>query len=232
MKLLATHDPLAALAGADAEALTALLEQVNTEDAAVQELLDEIAAEAGIETTKREWVEYHVNRKPVILDSVVFGSYAACSWAWGYSDDYERFREWKQTPSIYPKRTDEMADDLAELIKLWARQWRGFVITVPPPGVSKGREYAAGFLGKGVATRLGVDFVTVFGDFPEEKRRHHPRASLERKKLPPVLVWPDMPIVLVDDGVSSGTTARLCIRALGDHPCWFFAWIRHNAKGS
>lgn len=46
-KLLATHDPIAALAGADADALGKLLAQVETEDEAVQRLLDEVAAEAA-----------------------------------------------------------------------------------------------------------------------------------------------------------------------------------------
>ena len=43
-KLLATHDPLAAMAGADAKAVGRLLAQVETEDEAVRRLLDEVAA--------------------------------------------------------------------------------------------------------------------------------------------------------------------------------------------
>jgi len=46
--ILATFDPIGALAVADAEVLADLLAQVRTEDEAVQRLLDEVASEAGI----------------------------------------------------------------------------------------------------------------------------------------------------------------------------------------
>jgi len=46
--VLATLDPIAAMAGADAERLAALLEGVSTGDAAVQAMLGDIAARAGI----------------------------------------------------------------------------------------------------------------------------------------------------------------------------------------
>lgn len=46
--ILATIDPIAAMAGADAEKLDALLAEVNTDDAAVRALLDEMRAAHGI----------------------------------------------------------------------------------------------------------------------------------------------------------------------------------------
>ena len=46
--VLATIDPLAGLAGTDSEQLAQLLEEVGTGSAAVQELLSELAANAGI----------------------------------------------------------------------------------------------------------------------------------------------------------------------------------------
>lgn len=48
--ILATHDPLAAMAQADAAALDALLASVNSGDAAVQALLAELAEDAGLYT--------------------------------------------------------------------------------------------------------------------------------------------------------------------------------------
>lgn len=45
-KLLALHDPLAALAGRDEAALSELLQDMETENQAVQELLEELAAPA------------------------------------------------------------------------------------------------------------------------------------------------------------------------------------------
>ncbi len=47
-KLLAAHDPIAAMAGADAEALAELLAQIETEDEALQAMLKELAEEYGI----------------------------------------------------------------------------------------------------------------------------------------------------------------------------------------
>lgn len=47
-KVLATLDPIAAMAGADADVLAQLLEMVSTEDEAVQALLSQIAEDAGI----------------------------------------------------------------------------------------------------------------------------------------------------------------------------------------
>lgn len=48
--LLATHDPLAAMATADAAALDALLATVNSGDQAVQEMLAQLAAQSSIPT--------------------------------------------------------------------------------------------------------------------------------------------------------------------------------------
>jgi len=48
--LLATHDPLAAMATADAAALDALLSSVNSGEAAVQKMLAELAAQSSVPT--------------------------------------------------------------------------------------------------------------------------------------------------------------------------------------
>lgn len=80
VKLLATVDPLAALAGSDADALTALLEQVSTEDAAVQRLLDEIAAEAGMPEVNRVPAGEKPNPRQLPLDVIytIQGADASC----------------------------------------------------------------------------------------------------------------------------------------------------------
>ena len=77
MKLLATHDPLAALAGSDAEALGKLLAQVETENEAVQKLLDEIAAEAGV-VLPENWPEYDES----IADEVEYLECPECGYKW------------------------------------------------------------------------------------------------------------------------------------------------------
>lgn len=47
-KILATFDPLGTLAGADAVALEKLLAEVNVHDPALQAMLDDVAADAGL----------------------------------------------------------------------------------------------------------------------------------------------------------------------------------------
>ena len=47
VRLLALHDPLAAMAGADDDALAELLQEVHVESAAVQAMLDRMLASAG-----------------------------------------------------------------------------------------------------------------------------------------------------------------------------------------
>lgn len=56
--ILATHDPLAAMAAADAGALDALLGSVQSGEAAVQGMLAELAAGAGAIQPPDEWREY------------------------------------------------------------------------------------------------------------------------------------------------------------------------------
>jgi len=179
--------------------------------------------------------EYSVDYKPCHIDQVALGSYAACSWKRPKSDDYARFLEWKNAPSAYPERTQEMAQTLSDLIEEWSRGWRGFVITVPPSGASKceGKEYAAGFLGKQVATNLNVDFVSVFGHENWQTQKgatHYPTTSALQVDLPVVSIRPTLPVVIVDDAITSGTTARSSLAALRGHPCWFFAWIRNSSR--
>lgn len=57
--ILATLDPLAAMAGTDAAQLDALLRDVSTDSPAIQAMLDELATEAGI-----------VNIKPAGIDQI------------------------------------------------------------------------------------------------------------------------------------------------------------------
>ena len=56
--LLATHDPLAAMATADAGALDALLSSVQSGEEAVQQMLAELAVNAGIVPPDIDWKEY------------------------------------------------------------------------------------------------------------------------------------------------------------------------------
>ena len=105
---------------------------------------------------------------------------------------------------------------------------------MPPPRVSIGQEYPAGFLGKEVATQLTVDFVTVFVEPVKiANKRHWPILQLEEELLggPTIKIRPTCPVILVDDMMTSGATARRCLAALRpETPAWFFCWITNAGR--
>ncbi|HZU06631.1 MAG TPA: hypothetical protein VFB73_11715 [Chloroflexota bacterium] len=76
--VLATFDPLAALAGIDQEQLGALLQEVQTSDAAVQQLLNDLAAEAGVQAPDVEFPEYDEDA----ADDVAWLECPACGHRW------------------------------------------------------------------------------------------------------------------------------------------------------
>jgi hypothetical protein len=195
------------------------------------DIADEFTDTTGRERWKYTLHDFRIRPQAGHLDGVGMGCYSAALWEHGPSDDYKRFLEWKARPSRHKSHTAAMASTLADLISQWSRGWRGYVITVPPPGVSKDRDYPAGYLGREVAGILGVDFATVFKPWAAGKRRHHPQASLEHKdEIPEVVCRPDIPVLIVDDAVTSGTTARACLKALEGSACWFFVYINNANK--
>ncbi|HEY7065853.1 MAG TPA: hypothetical protein VII06_30540 [Chloroflexota bacterium] len=76
--VLATFDPLAALAGIDKEQLAALLQEVETSDAAVQQLLNDLAAECGVQPPDVEFPEYDDGA----ADEVAWLECPACGHRW------------------------------------------------------------------------------------------------------------------------------------------------------
>lgn len=65
-KILATLDPLAAMAESDPEKLAALLDNMETESAELQAMLDELAEDAGIEQEEPEIVEDEAPEPPAV----------------------------------------------------------------------------------------------------------------------------------------------------------------------
>ena len=76
--ILATHDPLAAMATADAGALDALLSSVQSGEAAVQAMLEQLAVNAGIVPPDVDWKEYDESA----ADDVEWNECPACGHRW------------------------------------------------------------------------------------------------------------------------------------------------------
>lgn len=76
--VLATIDPLAAMATADAGALDALLSSVQSGEAAVQAMLAELAVNAGIVPPDVDWKEYD----ETAADDVEFNECPECGHRW------------------------------------------------------------------------------------------------------------------------------------------------------
>ena len=175
--------------------------------------------------------EYTVKREPKAFSAInLFGCYSACVWSKNKSNDYEEFLKWKSNPSELKKQTAEMANDVSHVIELWARNWRGFVITAPPQGISFGGDYPAGILAKEVANNLNVDFVTIFEPWNDNTKSHSPFQSLMRIEPPKLIIKPDLPVLIVDDMITSGNTAKLSMEALQPDPCWVFAWMNNSSR--
>lgn len=203
----------------------------NSFDMALTGFTDKDIAELGI--TIGSFKYFGINREATPAFNIRPGVMTATRWKknkTGDSEDYEQFAKWKQSPSEYPALTAEMANDLSELIAAMFGNWRGFIITVPPQGASKGSEYAAGFLGKQVATNLGVDFVTIFSRPSSEKKYHHPQESLKDEETYSLTVEPNRPTVIVDDAITSGETARRCLRACTNNLVFFIAWVKNSGR--
>lgn len=65
-KVLATHDPLAAMAEADGEILKSLLSEMSSEDEAVRKMLDDLATDSGIKPDPANIVEDEAPEPPAV----------------------------------------------------------------------------------------------------------------------------------------------------------------------
>lgn len=146
------------------------------------------------------------------------GVFAACLAPSSPQDKaWETFKLWKAQPSAHPDVTAHMANEVVELVRavlpVIGRDW---IVTAPPQGKSAaiGSEYAAGMLGKAVATKLDLDYVTIFK--PQVNKKYHGKfESLKRRQEPFELqIVPNTPTIVIDDLITSGTTMRRALDAL------------------
>jgi len=163
---------------------------------------------------------FHVRRTGV-------GVFSACYLREPKRDGrYAAFRNWKADPIGQAEFLDSAAGAIVALVRAWSpvlpSDW---IVTVPPAGVSEGSIYPAGVLGREVATRLSLDFLSTLQRSGPKRRGHHPRESLQQEPYREAVVPPSVALV-VDDFLSSGTTMRLSRAALAavGAPSFGFSW--------
>ncbi len=153
------------------------------------------------------------------------------TWAAAYLRDpqtdprYLDFRRWKQDPNGRADFLDKAAGAIVALIRAWSPLLpSGWIVTTPPAGATEGRTYPAGVLGREVAARLDLDFLTTL-QRGGAKQHHHPLESLRQEPYT-VAVVPPAVALIVDDFISSGTTMRRSREALAaaSAPCFGFTW--------
>lgn len=139
---------------------------------------------------------------------------------------WEAFKSWKDAPSSHRDVTEHLSHELAKLIRevlpVIPKSW---LLTAPPQGKSavEGKEYAAGFLAKRVAELLDLEFVTIFA--PQRAKRYHSKfESLRREERFELIVVPDVPVVVVDDLITSGKTLQGALSTLSDSGCVAFGF--------
>jgi hypothetical protein len=164
-------------------------------------------------------IGYHVARAG-------FGTWAAAYIRTPAADGrYQGFRRWKADPTGQAGFLDTAAAAIVAIIRAWSpvlpSDW---TVTTPPAGASEGGPYPAGVLGREVATRLGLDFVTCLAR-TKAKRWHGPHESRRQEPFT-VAVVPHGVAIVVDDYISSGRTMTLAREALAARgvPSFGFAW--------
>ncbi len=106
-----------------------------------------------------------------------------------------------------------MAQEVVDLVHPWQPSIPvDWTVTTPPQGASAGKEYAAGFLAKAVADKLGLTYLPTLAR-PGEKRWHGRHYALEQEPFE-ILVKPPSVALVVDDMMTSGSTMRLSLEAL------------------
>ena len=147
--------------------------------------------------------------------------------------DWNLLKAWKKNPEIYPSVTTRMAVDISTLLRwvLWIDSpvnYHHLVISTPPQGVSKGKPYPAGFLGKEVSNILSFDYTVIFDT--QDNRKYHGRMESLRKspKEYIAIVQPDCPCILIDDLCTTGETLRKSRDALLSVGSIAMVWLFFN----
>jgi hypothetical protein len=139
------------------------------------------------------------------------------------------FQAWKDAPARFNDFCNAAAEAVAGLIRQWQRSIPSdWIITTPPPGASAAKEYPAGFLGKAVAGKLGLEYLTTLRRTGAKK--WHGRHYAMRQEPFAVTCKPPSVAIVVDDMMTSGTTMRLALDALrtAGVPAFGFAYVGND----
>jgi hypothetical protein len=142
----------------------------------------------------------------------------------------DAFYAWKEAPARQEAFCATAASAIAGVIRQWqASIPADWVVTVPPPGASAGKEYPAGFLGRAVAGRLGLEYQTTLQRAGGAKRWHGRHYALSQEPFAVVCKPPSVALV-IDDMMTSGATMRLALDALrtAGVPAFGFAYVGND----
>jgi len=129
--------------------------------------------------------------------------------------NWELFKRWKVNRN--PLITEEMARDFLPFIK----NHYDLITTAPPSANRCLHRYCVYDLTKAISRMTGIPFISAFAK--KTDKVHHGRyASLSQSEPQLLSPWNirNRSILFVDDCITSGTTARLCYKALvglGNH---------------
>ena len=129
--------------------------------------------------------------------------------------NWELFKEWKD--KRYPSITEQIARDFPPFI----RNHYDYITAAPPSARRHPFRYCVYDLALAISRRTRIPFVPAFAQKTDKK--HHGRfASLNQSKPHLLDSWNirNSSILFIDDCITSGTTARLCYKALvelGNH---------------
>jgi ParB-like chromosome segregation protein Spo0J len=206
--ILATLDPIAAMAGTDADNLAALLDQTSTTNADVMAMLSELAEREGVVSHESERPEIAPQVKPHRTIRSKNGlNFIACN-AWDKEAHHDSRRSALDLKrAMDPYLIETMAADISSAAIDVLGNMTGWVVAPPAPGRSanEGRAYFAGSVADSVANTTGATKVDAFGSRDGSYRWGQKTAKAGRTP-PSSTIDTTAPMLIIDDIATTGAT--------------------------